>query len=114
MAHEYRWRWSFFFVGIMILALGITLTIKGKVFGTSPWDVFHLGLFKQIGLSIGSWSVLVGLLIILLTSLYLKVWPKLATWLNMLLIGSFIDCFNWLLPSTTVFVWELLYFVLSV
>ena len=95
------------------MALGITLTIKGKALGTSPWDVLHIGMFKQFGLTIGSWSILVGLFIILATSLYLKTWPKLATWLNMLLIGTFIDIYNWLLPNTTVFVWELLYFVLG-
>lgn len=113
MSREYRWRWSFYFLGISIMALGITLTIKGKIFGTSPWDVFHLGLYKQLGLTIGSWSILVGLFIIVVTSLYLRSWPKLATWLNMLLIGSFIDFFNWLLPDTTVLGWEIGYFVLG-
>ena len=111
MSHELKWRWGFYFVGIATMALGITLTIKGKALGTSPWDVLHIGMFKQLGLSIGSWSILIGLFIILATSIYLKTWPKLATWLNMLLIGTFIDIFNWLLPNTTVFVWELTYFI---
>ena len=111
MRNELKWRWAFYFVGIATMSFGITLTIKGKALGTSPWDVLHIGLFKQIGLSIGSWSILVGLFIILVTSLYLKAWPKLATWLNMLLIGTFIDFFNALLPNTTVFVWELVYFI---
>lgn len=113
MSRELRWRWSVYFIGLATMALGITLTIKGKALGTSPWDVLHIGMFKQFGLTIGSWSILVGLFIILATSLYLKTWPKLATWLNMLLIGTFIDIYNWLLPNTTVFVWELLYFVLG-
>ena len=113
MSRELRWRWSVYFIGLATMALGITLTIKGKALGTSPWDVLHIGMFKQFGLTIGSWSILVGLFIILATSLYLKIWPKLATWLNMLLIGTFIDLYNWLLPNTTVFVWELLYFVLG-
>ena len=113
MSRELRWRWSVYFIGLATMALGITLTIKGKALGTSPWDVLHIGMFKQFGLTIGSWSILVGLFIILATSLYLKTWPKLATWLNMLLIGTFIDLYNWLLPNTTVFVWELLYFVLG-
>lgn len=93
------------------MALGITMTIKGKVVGTSPWDVLHIGLFKHFGLSIGTWSILTGLLIICVTCLYLKQLPKLATLLNMLLIGSFIDVFNWLLPSTTIFAVEILYFI---
>jgi len=111
MRNELKWRWGFYFVGIATMSFGITLTIKGKALGTSPWDVLHIGLFKQLGLTIGSWSILVGLFIILATSFYLKTWPKLATWLNMLLIGTFIDIFNALLPNTTVFMWELVYFI---
>ena len=113
MKNELKWRWSFYFIGISVMALGITMTIKGKALGTSPWDVLHIGMFKQFGLSIGSWSILVGLFIILVTSLYLKAWPKLATWLNMLLIGTFIDFFNWLLPNASKFGWELTYFILG-
>ena len=113
MRSELIWRWSFYFIGISVMALGITMTIKGKALGTSPWDVLHIGMFKQFGLSIGSWSILVGLFIILATSLYLKAWPKLATWLNMLLIGTFIDFFNWLLPNASKFGWELTYFILG-
>lgn len=102
MRKSFLWQWAFFLVGLMVMALGITLTIKGKAIGTSPWDVLHIGLYKQVGLTIGSWSILTGLFIIVTTSIFLKQWPRLATWLNMLLIGSFIDFFNWLLPNTTV------------
>lgn len=110
MSKKFKWQWGSFFVGMMIMALGITMTIKGNVVGTAPWDVFHIGLYKQIGLTIGSWSILTGLTIIIGTSIYLKRIPKLATFLNMLFIGSFIDLFNWLLPETNIFVLELAYF----
>lgn len=49
--------------------------------------------------------------IILATSLYLREWPRIGTWLNMLLVGTFIDLFNWLLPETDVFVGEFVYFL---
>ncbi|MEK4698387.1 YitT family protein [Solibacillus sp. FSL R7-0668] len=111
MSKKLWWQWGSFFVGLMVMALGITMTIKGNVIGTSPWDVFHIGMFKQFGLTIGTWSILTGLFIICVTSIYLKRVPKLATILNMLLIGSFIDLFNWLLPEATVFVFEIAYFV---
>ncbi|MCM3722663.1 YczE/YyaS/YitT family protein [Solibacillus isronensis] len=110
MSKKFKWQWGSFFVGMMIMAFGITMTIKGNVVGTAPWDVFHIGLYKQIGLTIGSWSILTGLTIIIGTSIYLKRIPKLATFLNMLFIGSFIDLFNWLLPETSIFVLELAYF----
>ncbi|MFJ7737165.1 YitT family protein [Lysinibacillus sp. NPDC097287] len=108
------WRWTFFIVGMIIMSLGITMSIKGKVIGTSPWDVLHVGLFQNFGLTIGTWSILTGLLIITSTSLVLKEWPKMGTWLNMLLIGFFIDVFNWLLPATDVYVLQIAYFVVGV
>lgn len=110
MSKQFKWRWAFFLGGLLVMALGITLTIKGRVVGTGPWDVLHIGLFKQFGLSIGTWSILTGLFIILATSLYLREWPRIGTWLNMLLVGTFIDLFNWLLPETDVFVGEFVYF----
>lgn len=113
MSRKFYWQWGSFFVGLIVMSLGITMTIKGQVIGTSPWDVFHIGMFKQFGLTIGTWSILVGLFIVCVTSLYLKRIPKLATFLNMLLIGSFIDLFNWLLPSTEIFAFEMTYFVLG-
>lgn len=113
MSRKFYWQWGSFFVGLIVMSLGITMTIKGQVIGTSPWDVFHIGMFKQFGLTIGTWSILVGFFIVCVTSLYLKRIPKLATFLNMLLIGSFIDLFNWLLPSTEIFAFEMTYFVLG-
>ena len=108
------WRWTFFIVGMIIMSLGITMSIKGKIIGTSPWDVLHVGLFQNFGLTIGTWSIITGLLIIASTSLVLKEWPKMGTWLNMLLIGLFIDVFNWLLPTTDVYVLQIAYFVVGV
>lgn len=113
MQKEHLWRWGFFFSGLILMSFGIACVIKGKMLGTSPWDVLHIGLFKQFGLTIGSWSVLTGLIIIVSTSLFLKQWPKIATWLNMILIGSFIDIFNWLLPDSAVYGWTITYFVLG-
>jgi len=107
------WRWFFFLVGMMVMSLGITMTIKGQAIGTGPWDVLHIGLYKNIGLTIGSWTVLTGLLIIISTSIILKSWPKVGTWINMLVIGSFVDFFNWLLPDTNLFIWQAVYFMLG-
>ena len=113
MSKKFKWQWGGFFAGLIVMSLGITMTIKGNIVGTSPWDVLHIGLFKQFGFSIGTWSILMGLFIICATSLYLKQLPKLATILNMLLIGSFIDIFNWLLPEVNAFIWELSYFIVG-
>ncbi|MEL3972179.1 YitT family protein [Rossellomorea oryzaecorticis] len=99
MKREFVIRWAFFFVGLFVLALGITLTIKGKDLGIGPWDVFHYGLFKQLGLTIGTWSIIAGFLILLITGIGTKSFPKIGAFLNMLLIGIFIDLFNYLIPD---------------
>ena len=93
------------------MSLGISLIIEGKGVGVSPWDVLHVGLYKQIGLSVGSWTIITGLCIVLITTLYLKEWPKIATWLNMLLIGSFVDLFTWILPNSKSLSLDLFYFL---
>jgi len=93
------WRWIFYLTGLIILALGISLTIKGKRLGIGPWDVLHVGLYENFGLTIGTWSIIMGFLIVISTTIVLKEWPKIGTWINMVLLGIFIDIFNWLLPN---------------
>ncbi|MCA1031866.1 YitT family protein [Bacillus timonensis] len=74
------------------MAFGIVLTIKAN-FGASPWDVFHIGLYKQLGLTIGSWSIIAGFVVLLTSSILLKALPQLGAFLNMLFVGLFIDMY---------------------
>ena len=93
------WRWAFYFAGLLVVSLGISMTIKGYRLGIGPWDVLHVGLYQNLGLTIGSWSIISGLVIIVVTAGFLKEWPKIGTWLNMILLGVFIDIFNWIIPD---------------
>ncbi|MBN9653786.1 YitT family protein [Halobacillus sp. GSS1] len=104
-------RWSFFFIGLVILGLGISMTMQVKEFGIGPWDVFHYGLFLQLGLTVGTWSIIAGLLIVLISSVLQKMWPQVGTILNMILIGVFIDFFNWLLPEPETLIMQLFIFI---
>lgn len=92
-------RWIFFIAGMIILSLGITLTIKGRLLGLAPWDVLHYGLWQTFGLTIGSWAIIVGAVIVIFTAVALKRLPKLGVYINMFTIGIFIDIFNFLLPD---------------
>jgi uncharacterized protein len=114
MKREFVIRWAFFFVGLLVLALGITLTIKGKDLGIGPWDVFHYGLFKQLGLTIGTWSIIAGFVILLITGIGTKTFPKIGAFLNMLLIGIFIDLFNFLIPDPESFGAQLIVFAIGI
>src|SRR5699024_11755054 len=111
---EFGLRWFFFFFGIMIVGLGIALTIKGQRFGVGSWDVLHIGLFKSIGLSIGLWSIIVGVIIITVSSIGLREFPKFGTFMNMLFVGLFIDLFNWLIPDPQTFSIQFFDFILVV
>ncbi len=108
------WRWTFYLIGMMILSLGISMTIKGQRLGIGPWDVLHVGLYENFGLTIGTWGIITGFLIVMGTAAVLKEWPKIGTWLNMILIGVFIDMFNWLLPEFHTFGSQLVIFILGV
>ncbi|WP_181350561.1 YitT family protein [Thalassobacillus sp. CUG 92003] len=104
-------RWTFFFVGLMILGFGISLTMQAKDLGIGPWDVLHYGLFLQFGLSVGTWSIIAGIIVVTATALILKKRPQIGTVLNMVLIGIFIDLFNWLLPEPNMLWLEVIVFV---
>lgn len=114
MRKEWILRWSFFVFGLIILAFGAALTIEGKLFGIGPWDVLHFGMFLQLGLTIGSWSIIMGFLLLTAASIATKKVPKIGAFLNMLLLGLFMDFFLWLLPSIDSFVGALISFVLGV
>lgn len=114
MRKTFMWRWLFFLSGMMVMSLGISMTIKGQRLGIGPWDVLHVGLYQNFGLSIGTWGIITGFIIILVTAAVLKQWPQIGTWLNMLLIGLFIDLFNWLLPDFSTLTGQVIIFTVGV
>lgn len=92
-------RYMFFVVGLVILSFGVTLTIKGHSLGLSPWDVLHYGLWETFGLTIGTWAIIVGAIIVILTAVAMRRFPAPGVYINMFLLGIFIDVFNWALPD---------------
>lgn len=107
------WRCAFFLIGIIVLAFGVALTVKAKLIGVGSWDVLHVGLANTVGLTIGSWSIIVGLLILSIDSIVMRRLPKVGTFLDMFLTGIFIDIFNSLLPNINGFFPQLLAFCLG-
>lgn len=75
--------------GLFLYALGIAVTLQANV-GYAPWDVFHVGLSKTTGITIGTASILVGLVIGII-ALLLGEKLGLGTVLNMVFIGVFLD-----------------------
>lgn len=85
------WRMVLLLGGLACFSLGIVLTLQSRV-GLGPWDVFHQGVAGRLGLSFGTASVAVGACILLL-AWALGARPGLATVLNMLLVGGFVDLY---------------------
>ena len=110
MERHIYWRSIFFLLGIVILSFGVALTIKAKLIGVGSWDVLHIGLADTFGLTIGTWSILIGFIILAIDSMFMKRFPKIGTFLDMVLTGIFIDIFNALLPTIHGFFPQLLAF----
>lgn len=92
-----------FFIGNIIFALGITITIKVQHLGLHPWDVLSVGLYEKFGLSIGSWNIIVGILLVSVSLILDRTYVRVGTLFNVILIGSLIDLYLWLdfLPNPT-------------
>lgn len=83
--------------GLALYGVGIGLQIESRL-GGSPWDVFHQGLSIHLGLSIGTWIILVGAAVMLLW-IPLRQRPGIGTLSNVLFLGLFADAAMWLAPE---------------
>jgi uncharacterized membrane protein YczE len=75
--------------GLFLYASGSVIIINAHI-GYAPWDVFHVGAAKTMGVSVGTVSILTGIFIGFLV-FFLGEKLGLGTILNMVLIGGFID-----------------------
>lgn len=111
MRKVYSWRWGFFVIGLLVMTLGFTMVIKGQDVGTGAWDVLHIALFDHFGLSIGSWNIITGLIVIAFTCIMTRKIPKVGTWINMVICGFFVDFYYWILPNATSMAAQVFYFL---
>lgn len=86
-------------LGLVLFGVGAGLMIEADL-GNSPWTVFHQGLSVTFGLSIGTWTVLAGVAVLLLW-IPLRERYGLGTLLNVLMIGPVIDATTALVPTPT-------------
>lgn len=77
------------FVGLFLYAVGIVMTINANL-GLGPWDVFHQGLSKTIGMTMGQASITMGFIIVVV-NYFMGEKLGWGTISNMLFIGMFMD-----------------------
>ena len=84
-------------IGLIIFGVGIGLMLRSGL-GVPPWDVLHQGLAIRFGLSVGVWSIIISIAVLLLW-LPLKEPYRVGTLLNAILIGVVIDLTAAALPD---------------
>jgi uncharacterized membrane protein YczE len=77
-------------VGLFLFGLGVALMLEARI-GLDPWSAFHDVVSSRSGLSFGRISQLVGFTLIVVSRLALGVRPGIATMLNMLQVGPWVD-----------------------
>lgn len=76
-------------LGLILYGVSASLMVLSRL-GLNPWDVFHQGLANHTGLAIGTWSILVGLCVLLLW-IPLRQRPGVGTVGNVVFIGGTMD-----------------------
>ncbi len=95
-------------IGLALYGLSLSLLVRANL-GLAPWDVFHQGVAKVTGLSLG--TVIVGTSFVVLTLwIPLGQRPGVGTFANAVLVGVGVDAFSAVLPDIdgTVARWLLL------
>ncbi|NOU78972.1 YitT family protein [Paenibacillus sp. LMG 31459] len=82
-----------FSCGILILTLGVSLTILSGL-GASPFDALLVGLSRNVGLTVGSWEVLIAILLIGCNSWLTRQRPEILGLVTAFITGIGID--GWL------------------
>lgn len=90
--HQLGPRFTIYLTGLLVMSLGVVLTIVAGL-GPSSWDVLHVGLYYRFGLTIGSWSIIVGFIILTVAAFMMKAFPQFGAFLNMILVGVFMDLY---------------------
>jgi uncharacterized membrane protein YczE len=84
-------------IGLVLYGVSSSLLVIGGQ-GLVPWDVLHQGLQRQTGIAIGTWSILVGLVVLLLW-IPIREKPGIGTISNAIVVGATIDLTLWLVPD---------------
>jgi len=77
------------FAGLILYGVSSSMLLLAGL-GVDPWDVFHQGLSRRLGLGVGTWAIIVGVAVLLLW-IPLRQRPGLGTVCNVIVVGLVID-----------------------
>ncbi|MGN6872285.1 MAG: YczE/YyaS/YitT family protein [Solirubrobacteraceae bacterium] len=77
------------YAGLVLYGISDSMLLLAGL-GVDPWDVFHQGLSRRLGLGVGTWAVIVGALVLLMW-IPLRQRPGFGTLSNVIVVGLVID-----------------------
>jgi len=86
-------------IGLWLYGFAMAMFVRSGL-GLDPWDVFHAGLQRLLGVSFGTIVIGVGFAVLLLW-IPLRQWPGLGTIANAVVIGLAADSTLALIPPAT-------------
>jgi uncharacterized membrane protein YczE len=86
-------------VGLSGYGFSMAVMVRAGL-GLDPWDVFHQGLARHTGMTIGVASAVVGVAV-LLAWIPLRNRPGIGTIANVIVIAVTVDAALWVLPTPT-------------
>ena len=105
-------RWVKLLAGLICYGIGISL-MKQSQLGLSPWEVLHDGLSKISGIEIGTVSIFIGIIVLLLW-IPMRERPGIGTVLNIFIVGNITNLTLPLIPLTNQLWLQILWLVLGV
>ena len=98
--------------GLVLFGASLALLVRSEL-GLDPWDVFHQGLSVATGLSIGTCTIVAGVVVLLLW-IPLRQRPGIGTVANVVLVGLALDGVLFMIPPTGDLVLRWIYLVTGV
>lgn len=86
---DFLLRFSQLQLGLFLYGLGIVFCIQANI-GYAPWDIFHVGISKITGISVGAASISVGFVVLAIV-FFLREPMGIGTVFNMIMIGLWLD-----------------------
>ena len=96
MAQALTRRLGQLYLGLVLYGFSMALLVRARL-GVMPWDVLHQGVARTIGGTLGTVSIVVGALVLLLW-IPLRQRPGVGTVSNVLVIGLAVDASLAVLP----------------
>jgi uncharacterized membrane protein YczE len=94
------------YLGLALYGVSMAMLVRSDL-GVIPWDVLHQGIARQLGWSLGTVTIVVGAVVLLLW-VPLRQRPGLGTVSNVVVVGLAVDAALAVLPAPAPLPWRVL------